>query len=122
MEQTLKVLADPRDKARRRYVLRHDFLAALYDELGAVDAMLNHIDARLKRANAAQAAALRAFPAKLTYNPRNVEDLGGPPGLRDRLLDWRTARQLVSGADGRSDGRGGGLHALFERFRRNTPS
>jgi photosystem II stability/assembly factor-like uncharacterized protein len=115
VEQTLKVLADPRDKASPQdYALRHDFLAALYDELGAVDAMLNHIDARLKRASAAQAAALRAFQAKLTYNPRNVEDLGGPPGLRDRLLDLGgrlgssfqtpTPAQTAEAAD---------LHALF---------
>ena len=49
--------------------------------------MLNQIDARLAQASAQPAAALRAFRAQLTYNPRNVEDLGAPQGLRDRLLD-----------------------------------
>jgi photosystem II stability/assembly factor-like uncharacterized protein len=115
-QQTLNVLADPRDKATpQAYVLRHDFLAAIYGELGAADKMLNQIDARLKRADPGQAAALRAFRAKLTYNPRNVEDLGGLPGLRDSLLDMinrlgssfqpPTAAQTAEAA---------GLHARFE--------
>ncbi|MGA8534700.1 MAG: hypothetical protein WB615_11370 [Candidatus Tumulicola sp.] len=115
-EQTLRVLPDPRDKAtQQEYALRHDFLAAIDDELGAVDKMLNQIDARMKRGDSNQAAALRAFVAKLTYNPRNVEDLGGPPGLRDRLIDLGgrlgtsfqapTAAQAAEAAD---------LHALFE--------
>jgi hypothetical protein len=109
-EQTLKVLADPRDKASlQEYVLRHDFLTEIDGELSAVDKMLNQIGVRLKEANPQQAAALRGFAAKLTYNPRNVEDLGGPPGLRDRLFDLSarlgssfqapTSAQLAEAAD-----------------------
>ncbi len=114
-EQPLKVLADPRDKASmQEYVQRHDFLAAIDDELGAVDKMLNSIDARLTRVSPQESAALRAFQGKLTYSPRNVEDLGGPPGLRDRLFDLSsrlsssfqapTSAQLAEAAD---------LRALF---------
>lgn len=88
IEQTLHVLPDPRDKATAaQYAQRHEFLAGVYDELGAVDKMLNAIDARLAHAAPLQAASLRTFRTQLTYNPRNVEDLGGPQGLRDRLLD-----------------------------------
>ncbi len=118
VEQPLRVLADPRDSAtREQYVLRHDFLAGIYDELGAADKMLNAIDGRLAHANAQQAAALRTFRAKLTYGPRNVEDLGAPQGLRDRLLDALarmttsyqapTAAQQAEAAD---------LHALSMRL------
>jgi photosystem II stability/assembly factor-like uncharacterized protein len=116
VQQTLRVLPDPRDNVPlAKYMARHDFLAAIDGELGAVDRMLNQVDARLAHASPVQAAALRAFRAKLTYNPRNVEDLGEPPGLRDRLLDMLsrlgssfqppTAAQSAEAAD---------LHALFE--------
>ena len=70
-----------------------------------------------RRANGQRAAALRAFRAELTYNPRNVEDLGAPQGLRDRLLDALarmttsyqapTAAQQAEAAD---------LHALSTRL------
>ncbi|MBV8371637.1 MAG: hypothetical protein JOY69_00110, partial [Candidatus Eremiobacteraeota bacterium] len=88
VEQPLRVLGDPRDKASlQQYAYRHDFLTTIYSELNVVDTMLNEIDAALKHSNAQQAAELRSFQKELTYNPRNVEDLGAPPGLRDRLLD-----------------------------------
>ncbi|MEO6834872.1 MAG: hypothetical protein ABI231_03080 [Candidatus Tumulicola sp.] len=89
--QTLSVVADPRDAVpMEQYVRRHDFLAEIDAEFGSVDKMLNDIDARLKHADTRQATALRALQRKLTYAPRNVEDLGGHPGLRDRLFDLRT--------------------------------
>lgn len=118
IERPLRVLPDPRDQAsHEQYVRRHDFLAGIYDELGAVDAMLNQIDARLAHADAARAASLRAFRAQLTFDPRNVEDLGGPQGLRERLLDAvarlgtafqaPTAAQVAEASD---------MHALFVRL------
>jgi len=118
IEQPLRVLPDARDKASpERYEQRHDFLTGIFAELDSADRMLNEIDARLKHATPAQSAALRAFRAQLTYNPRNVEDLGGPQGLRDRLLDMLarlgssfqapTAAQIAEAAD---------LHALSVRL------
>jgi photosystem II stability/assembly factor-like uncharacterized protein len=109
-QRTVEVLADPRaDVPAQEYDRRHDFLADLDAELGGVDGMLNDIDARLKRANPEQAAALRAFQRKLTLDPRNVEDLGAPPGIRERLLDMSfrlgssfqapTAAQLSEGSE-----------------------
>jgi photosystem II stability/assembly factor-like uncharacterized protein len=87
-QQDVVVLQDPRDNLTTAQMqLRHDTMARLYDELGGVDAMLNGIDKQLKSANAARRAALLAFRARLTYNPRNVEDLAGPAGLREKLLD-----------------------------------
>ncbi|MBV8654585.1 MAG: hypothetical protein JO160_00975, partial [Candidatus Eremiobacteraeota bacterium] len=88
VEQPLVVRADPRDSALpSQYVARHDFLVQTYAEIGGVDTMLNAIDDRLKHASGAASRALRAFQRKLTYNPRNVEDLSAPQGLRERLLD-----------------------------------
>jgi hypothetical protein len=115
VEQPLRVSHDPRDKAtHEQYVRRHDFLAGIYDELGSVDKMLNQIDARLKRADPQQAATLRAFRAKLTYNPRNAEDLGGPQGLRDRLLDMlaRLGSSFQT-PTAPQDAEAANLHALF---------
>jgi hypothetical protein len=87
-QQTVTVLGDPRDKvAPSEYVRRHDFLAEIFGELSGVDTMLNDIDARLQRATPATARALRAFQRKLTIDPRNVEDLGAPPGIREQLFD-----------------------------------
>ncbi|HEY5427159.1 MAG TPA: hypothetical protein VIJ77_11455 [Candidatus Tumulicola sp.] len=86
--QTLGVLADPRDEVpAEQYALRHDFLAEIDAELSGVDTMLNAIDARLKLAGSGQAEPLRAFKRTLTLDPRNVEDLGAPPGIREQLLD-----------------------------------
>lgn len=88
LRTSVNVLPDPRSKASSEdYARRHQLLDSVYAEIGGSDRMLNGIDARLRRANPAEAAALRAFALQLTYNPRNVEDLGEPPGLRDRLLD-----------------------------------
>jgi hypothetical protein len=87
-QQTVDVLADPRDPVpAEQYVRRHDYLAGIDGAVGGVDRMLNEIDARLKHAGSLQAGALRAFQRKLTLNARNVEDLSAPPGIRERLLD-----------------------------------
>lgn len=89
--QPLTVRADPRDPGTpERYARRHDFLHGLMLQIGTVDTMLDHIDARLKTATPSQAAALRAFQRELTLNPRNVEDLAAPPGLREELMDLAT--------------------------------
>jgi photosystem II stability/assembly factor-like uncharacterized protein len=84
--QPLTVKADPRDPAASRYQERYDFMSGLYRDLGTIDTILNHIDARIK-ANARHAAELRAVRRRLTYDPRNIEDLSGPAALRERLLD-----------------------------------
>lgn len=87
-EATLNVRSDPRDPATIQVIRqRHDALAALYEELGGVDAMLNAIDKRMKRATPRTRASLEALRRRLTYAPRNVEDLSGPAGLREALQD-----------------------------------
>ena len=87
-EKTFAVKADPRDPATQAELQqRHDALAQLNGEVSGVDTMLNQIDERLKNADPSTAATLRAFQARLTYVPKNVEDLQGPPGLRIGLLD-----------------------------------
>jgi photosystem II stability/assembly factor-like uncharacterized protein len=88
LDQPLTVKPDPRDpNSEQRSVQRHAFLTELNGELSSVDTWLNQIDARLKHATPAQAKALLAFARRLTYAPRNVEDLGGSYGLRDRIMD-----------------------------------
>ena len=66
---------------------RHAALTELFAELSGVNTMLNQIDARLKTASPARAAALRAFKLRVTYDARNIEDLSGPAQLREGLLD-----------------------------------
>ncbi len=85
--QPLAVKIDPRDPSLAAARSRHDFLATLYGELGTIDTMLNEIDARLKRASESQAARLIDFRRRITYDPRNVEDLGGPAQVRENVLD-----------------------------------
>ncbi len=85
--QPLVVKPDPRDPDLAKARSRHDFLIALFAQLGTIDTMLNAIDARLKRASGAQAASLRAFKHRLTYDPRNIEDLSGPAEIREQVLD-----------------------------------
>lgn len=88
LRESVNVLPDPRSKASADdYARRQVALDELYGEIGGVNRMLNQIDARLRHADPAETAALHAFARQLTYGPRNVEDLGQPPGLRDRLLD-----------------------------------
>jgi photosystem II stability/assembly factor-like uncharacterized protein len=88
LQQSVDVLQDPRDRLTADQMqLSHDTLERLYDEVSGVDAMLNTIDKRLPHANGAMRGRLLAFRSRLTYNPRNVEDLGGPAGLREKLLD-----------------------------------
>jgi len=66
---------------------RHDALTALNAELSSVDTWLNEIDAARKAAPQRPSAKLAAFRTELTLDPRNVEDLRAPPGLRERILD-----------------------------------
>ncbi|MBV8068231.1 MAG: hypothetical protein JO113_09680, partial [Candidatus Eremiobacteraeota bacterium] len=117
-EQPLTMLPDPRDgQSADRYAKRHAFLIELYAEYGAIDTWLNAIDAKLKNATPAQAAALRAFARDLSSLPRNVEDLAGAQALRDRIGDMfarvnnsfqaPTAAQLEEGAD---------IRATFEKL------
>ncbi|MBV8499026.1 MAG: hypothetical protein JO003_07240 [Candidatus Eremiobacteraeota bacterium] len=86
--RSLAVKKDPRDDTDPQR--RHAALAELFAELSSVDTMLNQIDARIKTAAPAQAAGLRAFKMRLTYDPRNIEDLNGPAQLREGLLDLIT--------------------------------
>jgi photosystem II stability/assembly factor-like uncharacterized protein len=81
------VKADPRDPDFAMAQRRHDFLVPLYDELSAIDTMLNQLDARLKTVSPARAAQLNAFKHRLTYDPRNIEDLNGPAQIREKVLD-----------------------------------
>ncbi len=82
------VKEDPRDDLTLAQVqAHHDLLVQIVDELSSVDTMLNSIDGRLKHASPSLRARLLAFRRLLTYDPRNVEDLGGPAGLREKLLD-----------------------------------
>lgn len=85
-ERTLNVMADPRDPASLdEATQRHTALATLNAELGGIDTWLNEIDARAKTAPAP--AEVAAFRARLTMDPRNIEDLRAPPGLRERVMD-----------------------------------
>ena len=86
--QPVVVKRDPRDLApAEEYVRRHAFLAELNREIGVVDGLLNALDARIKRAKPQDRPALVAMKHRLTLDPRNIEDLGTPPQLRERLLD-----------------------------------
>jgi len=87
-DQPVIVEADPRDpSALQEAQARHDTLAELFAELGGVDTMLNALDRRMKAGVSTNRGALWAFRQRLTYDPRNDEDLSGPPGVRERLLD-----------------------------------
>ncbi len=87
-ESPLVVVSDPRDTSTLAQLQsRHDALAELLGELGAVDTMLNTIDQRMKSATAQNRTILVSFKQRLTYDPRNVEDLGSPAGLREKLQD-----------------------------------
>ena len=84
--QTVVVKQDPRDTLTAEQMkARYDLLAELYSWYGTADTWLNEIDKRVMRGD--HASALLTFKRKLTYGPRNAEDLGGPPGFRDRLGD-----------------------------------
>jgi photosystem II stability/assembly factor-like uncharacterized protein len=84
-ERPLLVKADPRDPSTLdEATQRHDALVALNADLSGVDEWLNKIDLRTgTRSN----RELAAFRGRLTMDPRNVEDLRAPPGLRERILD-----------------------------------
>lgn len=84
--QTVVVKADPRDTLTPEQMkARYDLMSGLYAELSTTDAWLNEIDKRVSHGRGSP--ALLAFKRELTYGPRNAEDLGGPPGFRDRLWD-----------------------------------
>lgn len=112
-DQPVVVKPDPRDPDVAKAQRRHAFLAQLFGELGSVDGMLNAIDARYRGAAPAERARLLALKRRLTYDPRNIEDLSGPAQLRERLLDLisrmessfqaPTAAQLDQAAAYRSD-------------------
>jgi|HubBroStandDraft_4_1064222.scaffolds.fasta_scaffold00002_3 photosystem II stability/assembly factor-like uncharacterized protein len=85
--QPLTVRPDPRDPDPARARSRYDFLSALFAQLGTIDTMLNAIDARLKRASGARAGVLLDVKHRLTYDPRNIEDLSGPAQIREGVLD-----------------------------------
>lgn len=84
---SVAVRADPRDPDLATAQSRHSFLVALNGQLSAIDTMLNAIDSRLKTASGERAKQLNAFKHRLTYDPRNIEDLGGPAQLREKVLD-----------------------------------
>jgi hypothetical protein len=85
-EQTVIVKQDPRDTLTPDQMMaRYEFLKALYRQFSNVDEWLNAIEKRTARGE--RSARLLAFRRKLTYDPRNAEDLNGPPGLRERLGD-----------------------------------
>jgi photosystem II stability/assembly factor-like uncharacterized protein len=86
-QNSVLVRPDPRDPASEKYQARYDFLSGLFSELASINTMLNAIDARLKGATGSQAAALTAFKLRLTYDPRNIEDLNGPAQIRELVLD-----------------------------------
>lgn len=88
-EQKVTIKTDPRDPTTFDQMRsRHKTLAALFGEVGGVDEMLNRIDARLRAKDLrSQRAELVALRSELTYDPKNVEDLTGLAGLRERLLD-----------------------------------
>lgn len=85
-EQRVIVKQDPRDNLTLDEMkARYEFLKELFAQYGIVDTWLNEIDRRVKSGKSS--AALQAFKHKLTYDPRNAEDLSGPPGIRERLGD-----------------------------------
>lgn len=87
-EQRVAVAEDPRDTLTAAQMqTQYDELEQIQQEYSGVDVMLNAIGKLLQHGGGARRARLLAFRAKLTYNPRNVEDLGGPAGLREKLAD-----------------------------------
>jgi photosystem II stability/assembly factor-like uncharacterized protein len=87
-EKQVVVKADPRDTTSiEQATKRHAFLRQLNDDLSSVDTMLNRIDEKLKGASATNAERLRALRRKLTLDPKNVEDLEGPVGVRESIMD-----------------------------------
>jgi photosystem II stability/assembly factor-like uncharacterized protein len=81
---SLTVLPDPRAPwTQDGLQARHDFVRDLDDELGAVDAALNDLDARA--AHRALTASEHLVFDELTSNPRNSEDDLYRP---DRIREW----------------------------------
>jgi len=93
LEQKVVVKPDPRATATpQEYQQRHDLLAGLYSELGAVDIMLNAIDKRLKNrsVSVARQKLMLALRERLSYDAKNVEDISRPTAFRERLFDLIT--------------------------------
>lgn len=87
-EQPVTVKPDPRDSLTSDQMKqRHDVLASLFAQLGNVDSMLNQIDHTMKSAEATRRAALLAVRQRLTYDPKNQEDLSGPAQVREHIND-----------------------------------
>ncbi len=115
--QTVVVKADPRDTLTDAQMSeRFTLLQQLYEEFSTTDSWLNQIDKRMKAGD--RSRAMIAFKRKLTYGPRNVEDLGGPPGFRDRLNDLigRLSGNYAPATQSQSD-EAGVLHGIFESLR-----
>jgi hypothetical protein len=120
-EQTVVVKQDPRDTLTAEQMkARYDLLHELYAEFGATDTWLNAIDNRVKHGD--PSPALRAFKRKLTYDPRNAEDLGGPPGFRDRLGDLvgRLSGNYAAPTQSQLD-EAAALRAMFEQLKAQRP-
>jgi photosystem II stability/assembly factor-like uncharacterized protein len=117
-DRSVTVVADPRDEqAAGAYQARHDYLAPIFSEIGAIDTWLNATGVRSEQGSPPGRTARSRFQRQLTYNPRTDEDLSGPLGLRERLLDLinrasssfapPNAAQLTEAAE---------LHAMYERL------
>jgi photosystem II stability/assembly factor-like uncharacterized protein len=120
--QTVTVKQDPRDNLTTAQMqARYDLLSELFGWYGTVDTWLNAIDARVKHGD--HSAALLTFKRKLTYGPRNAEDLGGPPGFRDRLGDLmgRLSGNYAPPMQSQLD-EAAALRKLFEQLRAQRPS
>lgn len=120
VQQTLVVKQDPRDTlSAEQMKARYDLLHELYAEFSETDLWLNDIDARAKHGSS---PALLAFKRKLTYSPRNAEDLGGPPGFRDRLGDLvgRLSGNYAAPTQSQLD-EAAALHAIFEQLKAQRP-
>jgi photosystem II stability/assembly factor-like uncharacterized protein len=87
VERTLEVRPDPRAHwTQAQYLARYDFVNALDQELSAIDAALNRLDALRAHPPLAQRSALDAVYSQLTSGVVNSEDdQWRPDKLRERL-------------------------------------
>ncbi len=84
---TVTVKSDPNDPTTAdAAVARHAFLVQVNNGIDTVDRWLNAIDERVK-ADPSSVSRYATFRRKLTLEPKNIEDLEGPAGIRERLLD-----------------------------------
>jgi photosystem II stability/assembly factor-like uncharacterized protein len=99
LEGAALVEPDPRAQwTPADYVLRHDFLRTLYDELSSIDEALNELDTRKRRAGPAERARIGDVEAALTSNPLNSEDdQWRPDRLRERIQTLISTLSLSQG-------------------------